>query len=1072
MQPLADFSVNRPRRTHVERDIGSPSKPQPPPLGSRRETSYLAAPSSVQSMLKNTTELGNLGQLPDKPVRISRQRSNIMLYPRPHMSRLPREQYRGPTGHHHPSRSVRRYRYAAAHQNSVFHGTGPASGAVVSRYDQRSESLTQSSFTSASLSIRPSLTDMYQRGQGNVWPPSPSTYLSRLKRRRRPGSPAFSEINRSDPCLHLSVRRADSTRTTSPLSAPTSKKDKSGGHGFNNPDLLPQHSFLLHTRDDIDKRPLFLPNSSLTFLEKSNPPLGSQVLTSLGPSSSASESESSIARQPLFYDYSEAFEKETFNHTAQRASLFLAQHPQRNSNEQGQSTSGEHDEDKTQLLFAPNASSPQAVDRSQDEVKIKSPQSSSSGPLKRNSQQGNKEDVSAESYIPGAKGAEMKTKIAHQLPTTVNNQSGSSDGSQDNSQDSSQGRDIPTETDSKVRDRALEYLPGTASLTLPRAIYDPAPKLVRAASHRMRLSSSSSGSVYSTNSSLQRERRLQPSPIKVPDVVYQRHAKALSASLARFDGVQRSLGQTENQNRAVSLDERLRPRSMPIFAPVPERSMSSQDPKDRFSHLLSFGDGQGKADAFISRSPSKEELTTVHQGPSNKLRESPKSSQTEEFRNDRLLVGTTHTPHKGKQKEIQRHPTVDDNFSPEPCESPTGSKRWLDHNDIGFSPNGLKRLIGMIDFASPGVPQRKSSAFQTSPFDVRGFSSRKSAKVMSQIAKLDKKNDGVSNKPVSLYRPSHSQSLKELPPLSNDSAGSIPPPFETNLDELPCSFTPISSEEDAPSIEGWKPEVSLKSGSTSSDMVEQCTPPQKFKVRLRAIQTDTASPPSSRPWNLDNSYPWSCSPPKLEVKLPQNFNGSNQGGEKFPRFKFRMKRLSLPTGPNLFKVRPSDIVAPRLQTSGDQASPMEISCPKKPQDINATSPSITLIPPSPGLNLEVQSFFSDDSSQVQPKRSLRKRLSQIRGIASRTASTDDFKGSDRGLLNPGRGRSGTSKRSSKQSLNLSEPPSQSKGRRWRVIIKLRTLLRRGEETLRIWKERLMSRHEKGRSAGADLCVGH
>lgn len=1060
----------------MERDIGSLSKPQPPPLGSRGDNSFLEAPSSIQNMLKNTTELGNLGQFADKPIKISRQRSNTMLFPRSHRSRLPREQYRGPTGHHHPSRSVRRYRHAAARQNYVVHGTGPASSAIVSSHDQRSDSLTQSSFTSASLSIRPSLTDMYQRGQLNVWSQSPSTYLSRLKSRRRPGSPAFSEINRSDPCLHLSVRRADSTRTTSPLSAPTGKKYESGGHAFNNPDLLPQHSFLLHTRDDMNKRPLFSPNSSLTFLEKSNPPPGSQMLTSLGPSSSPSESESSIARRPLFYDYSEAFEKETFYHTAQRANLFLAQNSQRNSNEHGQSTSGERDENKTQPLFAPNASSSKAVNQSQDEVKMKPPRSSSSGPLKRNSQQGDKEDVSAESYLLGAKGAELKSKTAHQLPTINNNRVGSSDGSQDNSR----GRHITPVIDSKIGGSALERLPGTASLTLPLAIYDPAPKLVRAASHRMRLSSSSSGSVYSTNSALQRERQLQPSPIKIPDVVYQRHIKALSTSLAQFDSVQRSLEQTQPQNRAISLDEKLRPRSMPIFAPVPERSTSSQDPRDRFGHLLSFGDEQGKTDAFIHHSPSKEGLTTVQQGHSNKLCESPKSNHTEEFRNDHLVVGPPHIPNKGKQKEIQRHPiqrhpiqrhhTVDDHSSLEPRGFPKESKRRLDPNDIGFSPNGLERLVGMIDFASPGVPQPESSASQTSPLDTPGLSSRYSAKAMLQIAKHDEKNDGVNNKPANLYRSSHSQDLKELPPLSNDSVVSIPPPFETNPDELPCSFTPLSSDEDAPSVEGWKPEVSSKPRSTSSDTVEQRTPSQKFKVKLRAIQNDTASPPGSRPWNLDNSYPWSCSPPKLEVRLPQNTDDSDQGGEKFPRFKFRMKRLSLPTGPKVFKVQPSDIVAPHLQTSGDQ--PMEISSQKKLQDINATSPSITLIPPSPGLNLEAQSFFSDDSSQVQPKRSLRKRLSQIRGIASRTASTDDFKGSDRGLLNSGRGRSRASKRSSKQSLNPSEPPSQSKGRRWRIIVKLRTLFQRGEETFRIWREKLISRHEKGRSAGADLCVGH
>ncbi|KAL9613382.1 MAG: hypothetical protein Q9167_002085 [Letrouitia subvulpina] len=1062
MQPLADLSVNHPKRRHVERDIGSLFKPQPPPLGSRSDSSFLEAPSSIQSMLKNTTELGNLGQLADKPTNISRQRSNTMPYHWSYKGRLPREHYRGPNGHHHTSRFVRRYRHAAVRQNYIFHGPGQASNGIVSSHDQRSDSLTQSSFTSASLSVRPSLPEICQRGPVNVWPQSPSTYLSRLKRRRRPGSPAFSEINRSDPCLHLSVRQADSIRTTSPLSAPTSKKHKNGGHGFNTPDLLPQHSFLLHRRDDMNKCSLFPQNSSLTFLEKSNPPPGPQVLASLGPSSSASESESSIARRPLFYDYSEAFEKETFSQTAQRASLFLAQHLKSNSNEQGQSTSGEHDENKTQSLFVPNASPSKAVDQSQDKLKRTSLQSSSSEPLKRRSQQGNKEDVSAESYLSCAKEAELKSETAHQLPTINNDQSGSSDSSQD----SSQRRHIPPQTDSETGNRALERLPGAASLTLPLAIYDPAPKLVRAASHRMRLSSSSSGSVYSGNSSLQRERQPQPSPIKIPDVVYQRHAKALSASLAQYDGIQRNLNQTEPQKRAVSLDEKLRPRSMPVFAPVPERSMSPQDTKDRFSHLLSFGDEQGKTDARAHRSLSKEGLITLQQSRNNKLSEPLKSNQTKEFRNKELIIGSPHIPSKGKEKEAQRYPTIDDHSCLEPYECSNESKRWLDHNDIGFSLNGFERLVGMINFASSGVPQRKSSALQTSPLDMPGPSSRYSAKETSQIAKLDEKNDRVNNRLVSLYRSSHSQNVKDLPPLPNDSVVSIALPPETNPDELLCSFTPLSSkEQDAPSVERWKPEVTSKLRSTPSNTVKQCTPPKKFKVKLRANQNDTAPSPNSRPWNLDNSYPWSYSPPKLEVRLPQTTNDTSQGGEKLPRFRFRMKRASLPIGSKLVKVRPLNIVASRLQASGDKPSPKEISSKEKLQEISATSPSITLIPPSPGLNLEAQSFFSDDSSQVQPKSSLRKRLSQIRGIASRTASAEDFKGTDRGLLNSGRGRSRASKRSSKKSLNTSDPPSQSKGRRWKIIIKLRTLLQRGEETFRNWREKLMSRYEKGRREG-------
>ncbi|MCJ1237684.1 hypothetical protein MMC14_005671 [Varicellaria rhodocarpa] len=60
------------------------------------------------------------------------------------------------------------------------------------------------------------------------------------------------------------------------------------------------------------------------------------------------------------------------------------------------------------------------------------------------------------------------------------------------------------------------------------------------------------------------------------------------------------------------------------------------------------------------------------------------------------------------------------------------------------------------------------------------------------------------------------------------------------------------------------------------------------------------------------------------------------------------------------------------------------------------APYISLQPPSPDLHLsEVRSFFSDDSSHIQRRGSLRERFSQLKAIAGRMSSSDDHRAADR-----------------------------------------------------------------------------
>lgn len=111
-------------------------------------------------------------------------------------------------------------------------------------------------------------------------------------------------------------------------------------------------------------------------------------------------------------------------------------------------------------------------------------------------------------------------------------------------------------------------------------------------------------------------------------------------------------------------------------------------------------------------------------------------------------------------------------------------------------------------------------------------------------------------------------------------------------------------------------------------------------------------------------------------------------------------------------------------------------------------PAITLVPPSPGLNLEAQSFFSDDTLHIPPKGSLRKRISLIRALTSRASSTDDIRATDGAPLRSAMGRSRASgctsmhsdrsRRSGRSARKLHR--HQYSG--WRIIEKVKVWLRR------------------------------
>ena len=274
----------------------------------------------------------------------------------------------------------------------------------------------------------------------------------------------------------------------------------------------------------------------------------------------------------------------------------------------------------------------------------------------------------------------------------------------------------------------------------------------------------------------------------------------------------------------------------------------------------------------------------------------------------------------------------------------------------------------------------------------------------------------------------------------------------------------------------------ISSSRLSESDGEEQAPIPKYKLKMR---TDRDSPPRPQPWNLDDSYPWTSHSPKLEVTMPQQSEDPPaQTSGAIPRFKLKIQRASSSTAgttkiskqrrsaesplparinvsndlfrPSPFgrQPRPSITIgqenssqSPHLQTRFKESF-------EQPPTTFAISPTITLVPPSPGLNLEARSFFSDDSSQVRSRSSLRKRLSQLRAMASRNTMSEDGRSYDRAIL-----RSRASGRISKQSVRTAENVSNFKSMRSKVAEKVkRWLLRGGEKFRGLWRRESESGH--------------
>ncbi|KAL9030024.1 MAG: hypothetical protein Q9196_001812 [Gyalolechia fulgens] len=1019
-------------------------------------------------MLKNTTELGDAGQFAAKSTKIPRYKMSTTAPTQQQQHHQPRRPHpEHAEGNHISQRRYYRNPYDPR-ENSLRHHqsirTNGGHSLISESQDQRSDSVTQSSNNSRRISIHPSLLNIRPYGRVGPRPRSPYAYPSRLKRPGyRPTSPGYSEVNISESAVYASIHRAYSTRTESPTSSKR-KAAQAWHQAFNRSDPLLQYypASKLSRRHDRHRSPPILRRAALP-----SSPLASHRSSFIGKprapkaSDSGSSGERAASPPPLFYDYSEAFAKESFRHTAQRSSMFEPRHiPQSDGSSEGY-----------QADVTNTSSTSTKCSSSSTESKATSP--------KRTGVEGKRPSpLRFVSRVLKQQSAERNNASAH----IDSGSSTSSDVVINPSDDITLTKDLATmgmpfnkdcqglAAEANMAGPLNASSAAQSDLQRPPSTYDPAPKVIKTAAATMRLSSSSSGSLYSSSAHSRPDKNIDPSHIKAPEVIYERQPKALSVSFNRLEMIRHGFEDEKPQQRAASLDTHGRLEPSQIFSPVPERSMSSRDSRDRFSRILSIGEDFYQRDLFANTLPNKKAPMTIQQylrdrkAPVHKVKASP-IKELPPLPDDPPFVSTG----KGKEKEIEgphdAHETAD---------QLTGISHTPGEDDETYSISGIECVAALNDSGRPGIPPRYSSISRNSLFDLP--ESSRSIRMSTVSQKQD--NEELSRRFAMTPRNSSLfQTMKELPPLPKEPVTWMRPLQEPSPRELPSLLAPLIADEQR--------EITLadlKSGSnarnpqekpaTSIDgRVEQQTPPRTIVIGCKPEQGVNASPASARPWNLDANYPWAGTPPKLEVSLPQPTQEPALDAERFPGFRFNIRRSSmLRTSGKLLKPRPAQIKVSPAPITGRQPTPVHACFTEGLHHSQDPPPGIGLMTPSPGLQIEAQSFFSDDSSHRRRKGSLRRRFSQMKG-AMRATSSDDTRAQERAYVSSALGFSRASKGSSKRSSMAPDENTPQKTTKWKMLQKIKSWFHRREEKIKKWRQKLSQRGYSARPLGVRLSPG-
>ena len=195
----------------------------------------------------------------------------------------------------------------------------------------------------------------------------------------------------------------------------------------------------------------------------------------------------------------------------------------------------------------------------------------------------------------------------------------------------------------------------------------------------------------------------------------------------------------------------------------------------------------------------------------------------------------------------------------------------------------------------------------------------------------------------------------------------------------------------------------------------------KFKLKKSFLSLREPSG-AARPWNNQENYPWSSSAPTIDISLSPKPGKKDEGLETPSRLRLKPSKsnpdLSAADGIRIarsmspgFKFNGSLIprseifsedgrqdggskgifgsisrkmgLSPRIDKSGFPIDPNFLHPEERPVDPGDRYPTTGLLAPA-GLNIdESRSFFSEDSSEAEQVRGIRKRMTRLRALSSR-----------------------------------------------------------------------------------------
>ncbi|KAK5141871.1 hypothetical protein LTR04_002430 [Oleoguttula sp. CCFEE 6159] len=242
--------------------------------------------------------------------------------------------------------------------------------------------------------------------------------------------------------------------------------------------------------------------------------------------------------------------------------------------------------------------------------------------------------------------------------------------------------------------------------------------------------------------------------------------------------------------------------------------------------------------------------------------------------------------------------------------------------------------------------------------------------------------------------------MKELPPLPNnaDQVSVLDFRNRESTHGIPRGDTPVAElEAPAPAL--------IRVRSLAADGIADVKlPARDSKLMSSSKRSLIDSSPDARPWNLDANYPWADTTPTIEISMPApaHYRDSSDPTQRSKGANHDLDRSNAPgssdSAPDLTSSTDGTFSHARktskksvlgsikrkvglrtdLDNSGFATGPEILRPDGRAVEPGDRYPTTGLSPPS-ALNLaEVQSFFSDDSSQTERGGSFRKRLTHLK----------------------------------------------------------------------------------------------